>query len=108
MYQLLRHNEAITANKGLACCADSFLAIGSKGDVGTARVFAAEGPFCFAVADEEQSRRCHGCCDCVDAGLLVVGGWGCAGCRVTDLMDELMTVAGGCVQDSKQLGKTRV
>lgn len=53
VYQLVRDNEAIVANKSLAGCADSLLAIGSEGDVGTARVFAAEGPFCFAVADEE-------------------------------------------------------
>lgn len=53
VYQLVRDNETIMANKSLAGCADSLLTIGSEGNVGSARVLATEGPFCFAVADEE-------------------------------------------------------
>lgn len=60
--EFVRVDEAIFADKGLSRCANSLLAIGSEGDVGSARVPAVEGPFCFAVADEEQSRRGHDVC----------------------------------------------
>lgn len=47
---------------------DTFLTIGRQGDVGVARVLAAEGPFCFAVAYDEDSWSRHGVRLCFSKG----------------------------------------
>lgn len=57
--ELAGDNEAIVADHGAACSNDSFLAIGREGNVGASSVAAVEGPFGFAVADDEEARRGH-------------------------------------------------
>lgn len=70
MSQLPRHNKPIISHQRLPCSEDAFLAVGGEKELGGAGVAAIEGPFCFAVADDEDSRGGH-CC--VFAG----GVWGC-------------------------------
>lgn len=104
MYQLARDDEAIRANEGLACGADSLLAVGSEGNIGAARVLSAEGPFCFAVADEEQSRRGHGGLDVFGGGRAMDGrmdGWTGISEREADLANWRRNKAGPAL-DGKQ------
>jgi len=54
--ELLGDNEPVVADEGLAGGADALLAVGGEGDVGAARVLAAEGPLRLAVADDEDAR----------------------------------------------------
>lgn len=53
MNQSPRHDQAIGPHERLAGRADPFLAVGGQGDVGCAGVFPGEGPFGFAVAEDE-------------------------------------------------------
>lgn len=67
MSELLGDNEPIIAHHGLACGSDSLLAVLGEGDVGDTSVAAVEGPFCLAVADDEDTRgrhcgKCDECC----------------------------------------------
>lgn len=59
MRQLLRHNQPVITHKTLACCRDTFLAVGCEREVADTRVSAIEGPFGFAVADDEAAGGWH-------------------------------------------------
>ena len=59
MGQVLGNDEAVGADEGFTGGADAFFAVGGERDVGCAGVAAVKGPFCFAVADDEDSGGCH-------------------------------------------------
>lgn len=53
MNQLPRRNQPVTSHEGLPGRFDPLLAVFCEGQVGGAGVAAVEGPFGFAVADDE-------------------------------------------------------
>lgn len=53
MNQLLRRNQPVISYQGLPSRLDALLPVGSQRQVGDACVAAVEGPFGFAVADDE-------------------------------------------------------
>ena len=61
MGEVAGHDEAVVAYEGLAGCADALLAICCEGDVGCAGMASVKGPFCFAVADDEDTGVGHVC-----------------------------------------------
>ena len=63
--KVARNDESVVADQGFASCTDALLTISSKWDVGCACVSAVEGPFCFAVADDEDSGVGHGVVDVI-------------------------------------------
>ena len=65
MSEVARYNEAVVAYEGLAGCADALLAVGCEGDVGCAGMAPVKGPFCFAVADDEDAGIGHICSVCL-------------------------------------------
>ena len=60
MCEILRDNEAVGTDESFARRADALLAVGGERNVCRAGVAAVEGPFGFAVSDDEDSRCCHG------------------------------------------------
>jgi hypothetical protein len=60
--QVSRYNKPVVTDEGFSCCADALFAVGGEGDVGGACVPPIEGPFCFAVADDEDAWVGH--CEC--------------------------------------------
>lgn len=59
MRQLLRDNQPVITHETLTSCCDTFLAVGCEREVTDTRVSAIEGPFGFAVADDEATRGWH-------------------------------------------------
>jgi hypothetical protein len=59
--EVVRYNQAVVAYEGFAGCADALLAVGCERDVGCAGVTPVKRPFCFAVADDEDTRVGHVC-----------------------------------------------
>jgi hypothetical protein len=57
--KLLRDDQAIITNKGLAGSLDSLLTICSERNVRHAGVSPVEGPLCLAMADDKDSRCCQ-------------------------------------------------
>ena len=53
-------DQAVGADEGFACGADAGFAVGGEGELRGAGVAAGEGPFGFAVADEEDAGVGHG------------------------------------------------
>lgn len=62
MRNLRRNNQTIVTDQCFARSSDAGFTVLREWDVGGARVSAIEGPFGFAVADDESSGGCH-CCD---------------------------------------------
>jgi hypothetical protein len=58
--EVARHDESVAAYECFSCRADPALAGGRERDICRARVAAGEGPFGFAVADEEDAGGGHG------------------------------------------------
>jgi hypothetical protein len=65
--EIARYNQAVVAYEGFAGCADALLAVGCERDVGCTGMAPVKGPFCFAMADDEDARVGH------DYGVF---GWG--------------------------------
>ena len=59
MRQVPRYNQSIVANECFSRCADTLFAVRSEWDVSCSCVTAVEGPFCFAVADDEDAWVWH-------------------------------------------------
>ncbi len=59
MREVLGHDQPVWPDKGAAGGADAFFAVGGKGDVANASMAAVEGPFSFAVADDEDAGGGH-------------------------------------------------
>lgn len=66
MDQLLRDYQPVIADEGVAGRNDSFLAAWGERKVCCSCVAAIEGPFCFAVADDEAARGGHYSCNLGD------------------------------------------
>lgn len=59
MRDLRRHNQPIVTDQRFARSSDARLAVLGEGDVGGAGMPAIEGPFRFAMADDEGAGGCH-------------------------------------------------
>jgi hypothetical protein len=57
--EVARYNQAVVAYEGFAGCADALLAVGGERDIGCPGMAPVKGPFCFAVADDEDARIGH-------------------------------------------------
>jgi hypothetical protein len=57
--EVLGDYEPVVADEGFACGADARFAVGGEGQLGGTGVAAVEGPFCFAVADYEDTGVGH-------------------------------------------------
>lgn len=60
MREVARHNQPVVAHERFARSAHALLAVGGQRDVRRPCVAPVQGPFCFAVADDEDARVGHG------------------------------------------------
>jgi hypothetical protein len=57
--ELAGNNEAIIADEGLTRRPDTLLSVGRQRNVSDTGMASIEGPFCLAMADDEDAGRCH-------------------------------------------------
>lgn len=78
MDEILRHDQSVVADERFARGFDSLLPVRGEWEVCCAGVSSVEGPFGFAVADDEAA-WCHGLVHCEEFCLAGVGwnwfGW---------------------------------